>query len=47
MSNNVAANNQKPTTSCAATTQAQPARKKKLSLDISEIDVVLERKISP
>jgi hypothetical protein len=30
-----------------ATTSAQPAAKKKLSLDISDVSEVLERKISP
>ena len=48
MSNNRAATEQRTTpTSATAATQGAAPRKKKLSLDISEIDVVLERKISP
>jgi|GEM_PF-6129250 len=45
MSNKPAANDVKPLQNVAA--QVAAPRKKKLSLDISEIDVVLERKISP
>ena len=45
MSNKPATADVKPSQNAAP--QVAPPRKKKLSLDISEIDVVLERKISP